>query len=100
MVGTVGILYWGLKGPSEIPTHVSPTQALPGTNDPADPLSGASFQTDASGNSQSGYNPPAVFPATDIFKTEVLESPSFKQLKPYTAVVPGETGREDPFKNF
>jgi len=55
----------------------------------------------ASGDVATGFKPPLVFPATNKFDTEVLGSPAYKQLKPFTPVdVTGQLGRVNPFNSY
>ncbi|MBX4186928.1 MAG: hypothetical protein KW802_01560 [Candidatus Doudnabacteria bacterium] len=57
--------------------------------------------TDAGGSVSNGFTAPAVFPANSSFGTDVLDSTSFKKLKPYKAVdVTGQLGRPDPFRSY
>ena len=42
-----------------------------------------------------------IFPASTVFKTEVLESEAFRDLNKYPALnVTGQIGREDPFRSY
>ena len=55
----------------------------------------------ASGDYIAGFNAPAVFPATDKFNTEVLNTTAFKNLQPYTPLAtPTDIGRPNPFINY
>jgi hypothetical protein len=98
---SAGVLYWSNSG-SSTPPHLSgpssPTNAVPGS---AGYSSISSNSPQASGSVETGFKAPAVFPATDKFNTEVLDTDSFKKLKSFNPVsAAGQLGRPNPFNNY
>lgn len=86
----VVILIINRQSSPEIDLTVSPGQTPNATGGTA-PAGGAVFQA-----------PPAVFPIDKDFDISVLDSSSFRMLKPYTLlqVLDSELGRDDPFHSF
>ena len=93
---SAGLLFWTyfLNGGASTDT-LTADQALPNII-PSDAVA-----SQASGDPSVGFRAPAVFPITDAFGKDILESPAFKKLKPYKAVdVAGQLGRPDPFRSY
>jgi hypothetical protein len=88
LVLSAGILFWSQ-------TDFSSIGPAPQPGSVAIPIN------EASGDVSNGFTPPSVFPVTKEFRTEVLESTAFTDLKTFIPVdVTGQLGRPDPFKNY
>jgi hypothetical protein len=89
---SAGILLWSSFGSSGSIDEIPQATFTPTSS--AAPVS-------ASGDAQTGYLPPSVFPKTETFQSDVLTSPKFQALQPYSVLdVTGQLGRPDPFKSY
>ncbi len=88
VVFSAGLLFWSQTDFTSLQEHPTPINVNTSASGP-------------SGDYLSGFSAPSVFPATDKFNTQVLDSTNFKDLSPYTPLnVTGQLGRPDPFKNY
>jgi len=90
-----GIILWsGLRPSGSASDSNTPIVGV----DPNAIPTGSSIDSGVGGFTSMGI--PAVFPASKEFKTTVLDSASFKKLRPYQNVDPNPLGRPDPFRSY
>ena len=91
------IIIAGSLGYNQYITHPHVSNTLPSSAG----NTSATTPVDASGSILTGFTAPTVFPATNTFHTEVLDSKLFKQLQVYQAVdATGQLGKPDLFKSY
>jgi hypothetical protein len=91
VLASIGVFWWGKK------------DTLPQSPQPTFMTNPATTAEAGGGGGPTGlHTAPAVFPASTILDTKVLDSTVFKILQSYppSAVTPAELGRDDPFKNY
>lgn len=107
MIGTAGIVYWGMFSTSTpevaAPTGIAPinTNVDSVVDVPTAPGMGAVGDLPTE-SAKIEYAAPATFPVDSALDLSVYESSKFTNLQDYTpiSVTPEEVGRENPFINY